>query len=158
MQHAVDRLAKHCTGVCISGTAATLPRITNIPDTQPNLGPAGGIASALEYAAKNNFTACLFTPVDMPLLRDESIANLLGYWRNEPGKIVCARHAQTGRIEALVSIIPTDFLASVSTASESQDRSVQRWIRTQHHQTIDLPPIELANINSPNDLNNAQAT
>ena len=67
LDHAIAALHPHCDAVAIVGRrSADLPSIADRP--HPGLGPLGGLAGALAYAAAHDFAQVLSIPVDCAVL------------------------------------------------------------------------------------------
>lgn len=112
-----------------------------IPDLPaPGLGPLGGIAGALAYAATRGFDSVLTVGCDMPRLPADLLDALL-------------RRAPSFCVDAPVlghwpSASGAGLLAHIAT---SDRRSVQGWARSIG--ALPIPsPVPLANVNTPDDL------
>lgn len=103
------------------------------------LGPLGGIAGALDFAAGHGFTSVLTIGCDMPRVPDELIAALL---RRAPS--FCTDAPVLGHWPAALGSQLQAWLTG-------EDRSVSGWARA-----IGALPIvaraPLANVNTPEDL------
>ncbi|WP_343798395.1 molybdenum cofactor guanylyltransferase [Sphingomonas insulae] len=106
----------------------------------PGLGPLGGIAGALDHAARTGYASVLTVGCDMPRLPDDLLAALL---RRPPS--YCNDAPVLGHWPASLS---SQLLAHIAACDR---RSVQGWAR----QIGALPiaaPEPLANVNTPDDL------
>lgn len=119
--------------VTVGGDApiADLPR--------SGLGPLGGIAGALDYAASHGFRGVLTVGCDMPRVPSELLTALL-------------RRAPSFCIDAPVlghwsPALGAQLLAFV----EGEDRSVRSWARSVGALPI-ASPVPLGNVNRPEDL------
>ena len=112
-----------------------------VPDLPgPGLGPLGGIAGALAYAAAQGFEMVLTLPCDMPRLPAALLDALL---RRAPS--VCSDAPVIGHWPAALA---PDLLAHVA---RSERRSVIGWARAIGALPV-ASPEPLANINTPADL------
>ncbi|RZL59750.1 MAG: amino acid ABC transporter substrate-binding protein [Sphingomonas sp.] len=112
-----------------------------VPDLPgPGLGPLGGIAGALAYAAAQGFETVLTLPCDMPRLPAALLDALL---RRAPS--VCSDAPVIGHWPAALA---PDLLAHLA---RSERRSVIGWARAIGALPV-ASPEPLANINTPADL------
>jgi molybdopterin-guanine dinucleotide biosynthesis protein A len=112
-----------------------------IPDLPaPDLGPLGGIAGALDHAARHGFTSVLTLACDMPCLPAALLDDLV---RHAPS--YCADAPILGHWPAAMA---PALLAHIEA---SERRSVQGWARSIG--ALPIPsPRPLANVNTPADL------
>lgn len=106
----------------------------------PDIGPLGGIAGALSYAAGHGFTSVLTIACDMPTLPDGLLAALS---RRAPAYCPDAPvlgHWDTTSAGALLAHIET-----------SRRRSVRGWAEAIGALPI-AAPAPIANINTPEDI------
>jgi molybdopterin-guanine dinucleotide biosynthesis protein A len=106
----------------------------------PDLGPLGGIAGALDHAARHGFASVLTFGCDMPLLPPALIDSLL---QREPS--YCVDAPVLGHWPAALA---GDLLRHIAA---SERRSVQGWARAVGALPI-ASPAPLDNINTPADL------
>ena len=106
----------------------------------PGLGPLGGIAGALDHAARHGFESVLTIGCDMPRLPSALLDALL---RRAPS--YCADAPILGHWPAALA---DDVLAHIAA---SDRRSVRGWARSIGALPIRSPE-PLANINTPQDL------
>lgn len=157
LEHALERVRGHCQALCVSLSAnQTLPiplrDDTLLRDPLPYRGPITGVAGGLNHAQRLQCDACLVTPVDMPDLSSDDLLLICQRWRRSPERIVCASHHDSGRLEPLVAIYPTNLAGPLAKAAASQDRSLYRWIQPRAAIAVPLTPSALRNVNSPADL------
>lgn len=133
--HARARLAPYCARVVQVGGAEGVP---DMP--APGLGPLGGIAGALDYAASHGFRCVLTIGCDMPRLPDGLIESIL---RREPS--YCRDAPVLGLWSAALG---AHLMAHLSLG---QDRSVRGWVRAIGAIPV-ISPEPLANVNTPADL------
>lgn len=75
LERAVAQLAAMCDDVVVAGR--NLPGVSALEDwPRPNMGPLGGIAAGLRYAAERHFRAILSCGVDSIALPENLIATL----------------------------------------------------------------------------------
>lgn len=132
--HARALLAAVCDDVVLVGGDA-------IPDMpEPNLGPLGGIAAALDDAAERGFASVVTIGCDMPRLPHGLLDALL---HRAPS--YCVEAPILGHWPAALG---AQLLAHIATAP---DRSVRRWTRAIGAIPIDAGEL-IANVNTPEDL------
>ena len=159
LEHTVQRLQPVCRSVCLAGeTRNTPPRtvpsdIVTIPDPIPGLGPAAGVAAALEHARLRRFAGCLVTPVDTPHLSTQDLRAMIDRWLPRADTVVCAVGARGRRLQPLIAIYPTGICNAIRELLTSGDRSLRRWLESHPHHEVTLDESSLININRPEDLN-----
>ncbi|KQN28498.1 hypothetical protein ASF00_10080 [Sphingomonas sp. Leaf34] len=133
-EHARALLAPHVERAVIAGRDGTIPDLPS-----PELGPLGGIAGALDYAAGLGFTSVLTIACDMPRLPDgllEALARrasaycpdapVLGHWETRSlGHLLnhiatVPRRSVRGWAEA-VGAIPISAGARIPNVNTPQD-------------------------------------
>jgi molybdopterin-guanine dinucleotide biosynthesis protein A len=135
IEHVVAGLLPQVEAVIVCGR--THAGLVSVPDRpEPGLGPLGGIAAALHYAAGEGFDAVLTVPCDGPVLPGDLASRLgnAGYLAGTP----------------IVGIWPARLAARLDVQlAAGGDRSVRRWALT-----AGVPAVEgeLVNVNRPEDL------
>lgn len=127
-------------------------RVRLLPDETDEVGPLGGIASALGEAERERFAAILVLPCDMPLITEGLLARLTGFWHGAPGALVTALEESSGRVHPLAAIWSVEALSLVRKALASGDYSLRRAVDAKYWRTLVLEPQEdilLANANTP---------
>lgn len=139
LDHAIASLHPHCDAVVVVGRpSAPVTCIADLP--LPDLGPLGGIAGALAYAADHGFDAVLTTACDTPFLPDAAIAAL------RTAAPAYAAEAPT------VGLWPTHLAAPLlAHLLADKPRAIRRWAETIGATAV-LSGVMLANINTPDDL------
>ncbi|MET4896987.1 molybdenum cofactor guanylyltransferase [Sphingomonadaceae bacterium jetA1] len=133
--HARSSIAPYCARVVQVGGADGVPDMPT-----PGMGPLGGIAGALDYAASHRFRCVLTIGCDMPHLPDGLIEAIL---RREPS--YCEDAPVLGLWPAALG---AQLMAHLSLG---QDRSVRGWARAIGAIPI-ASPQPIANVNTPADL------
>lgn len=135
---AVDTLGGWCDHVVVAGRAeAPAPTLPDWP--RADMGPLGGLASALRFAADEGYATVLSCGVDSLGLPDD-LPELLG-----PAP-ACVR------TQPIVGVWPLSAGPAVEALLEStQTHSVYRLAETIGARMIDLP-VPPANVNTPQDL------
>ncbi|KTW08271.1 molybdenum cofactor guanylyltransferase [Sphingomonas sanguinis] len=133
--HARATIAPYCARVVQVGGAEGVP---DLP--APGLGPLGGIAGALDYAASHGFRCVLTIGCDMPRLPVGLIEAIL---RRDPS--YCRDAPVLGLWPAALG---AHLMAHLSLG---QDRSVRGWVRAIGAIPV-ISPEPLANVNTPADL------
>lgn len=106
----------------------------------PGLGPLGGIAGALDYAAAHGFASVLTLPCDTPRLPESLVAALL---RRAPS--YCSDAPVIGHWPADLAALLVEHIAT------DPHRSVRGWAQRIGALPI-ASPEPLANVNTPEDL------
>ncbi len=148
LSHAAEQLASVCTTVVTSGASRGNCDLPMIEDPVEFEGPIVGVATALRYAAKEEFDACLFIPVDMPNLKASHLSELKAVFQSNSILTI----AQSDRLEPLVGIYPTLFASELQKVALSNDRSLYHWLLHQQIQTVTFSQRVCHNVNSPEDL------
>lgn len=132
-EHAAALIGQHVDQVVTIGPGG----LSDLP--MPGLGPLGGIAGALDYAAGKGFASVLTIGCDMPRVPAELLTALL---RRAPS--CCADAPVLGHWPAALG-------AQLLAWLEAEDHSVRGWARSIGAIPI-ASPVPLANINTPEDL------
>jgi molybdopterin-guanine dinucleotide biosynthesis protein A len=136
IDHVIDRLAPQAGSLVVVGRDH--PGIVSIADRPSGLGPLGGLAAALAYAASAGFDAVLTSGCDLPDLPRDLAARLA------PGPAVA-------RGQPLLGLWPVGLAAALAAhLAGSADRSLHGWVALTGARTVDCGPIR--NINRPEDL------
>lgn len=138
LDHAVAALNPQCDRIVIVGRENG--PVAAIPDRpQPGLGPLGGIAGALAYAASEGFDAVLTVPVDCVRLP----ANLRDLLAPPPASLAA---------QPVIGLWPVQALPLVDALlGEEDDRSVRSFARRIGARAVESD-VHLPNINHPSDL------
>jgi len=124
----------------------------HIPDLLPSRGPLGAIAAALETASTSHL---LVLAIDLPHITPDFLKTLLAKTTPDTGIVPKSNHFYEG----LAAIYPTHLAPLARQALESNDHSLQTFIKTAtqraglHAYPIspeDLPKFK--NLNTPEDL------
>lgn len=127
-------------------------RVRLLPDETDEVGPLGGIASALGKAEREHFAGVLVLPCDMPLITEGLLARLTGFWHEAPETLVTALEESSGRVYPLSAVWSVEALPFVRKALVSGDYSLRRAVDGKYWRTLVLAPEEdvlLANANTP---------
>ena len=136
-----------------------LEEITFLPDEAPDLGPLGGLKTALNWAQKEDFSAVLILACDLPLLTSGALKwlqNSTDFDALEDGLIVYSGQ----QLEPLFSFYNVSCLPLVERQLAKNKRSLHALVTTGNFQFIDAPPKiahQLMNANSPEDWQHVQA-
>lgn len=141
--HALASLRPHVATLIVVGrTTAPVATTPDIP--APDLGPLGGIAGALAYAAREGFGAVLTTACDTPMLPPELIAALLA------SDGAHAAEAPTVGLWPVRLAVPL-----LSHLHDGGDRSIRRWAAGAGVAAI-MPGVTVPNANTPGELRRLQ--
>ncbi|WP_028967809.1 molybdenum cofactor guanylyltransferase [Sphingomonas phyllosphaerae] len=145
LDHAIASITLHCDTIVVVGR--TDAPVTCIPDLPvSDLGPLGGIAGALAYAADHGFDAVLSTACDTPFLPLEVVAAL---------RVAAPAYAAEAPTVGLWPAILAEPLLAHLLADKP--RAIRRWAETIGASAV-LPGVMLANINTPDDLTNLSSS
>lgn len=133
-EHAAALVGQHVDTVVTVGGDGTVP---DLP--RPDLGPLGGIAGALDHAARHGFASVLTIGCDMPRVPTALIWALL---RRAPAYCSDA---------PVLAHWPAELGAQLLKWIEGDDRSVRRWVQEIGALPI-ASPVPLGNVNRPEDL------
>lgn len=139
IDRALASLSPYCAQLVVVGREAAAVR--TIPDLPfPDLGPLGGIAGALTFAADHGFDAVLTTACDTPFLPEALVTALIA---------AAPAHA----VEAPTVGVWTAALARplLTHLLDDGPRAIRRWAAGAGVAAI-LPGVVLANVNTPDDL------
>ncbi len=153
IDHAIEQLRPVCDEVCIAGSPDSRPDQTRgvfLADEVAFRGPITGVVNAIRYAVENSFDACLVTPVDMPSLTTQHLSKLVERW-TQNRQLTCAVNV-SGQRQPLIGIYPSVLTGPLDTLAQSKNRSLNRWLQNQPHQTVLLPDDANHNVNRPADL------
>ncbi len=157
LDHAIARLRPLVRQVAVSGRPGISGRSGDgaaseigLLDEQPELGPAMGVVTALRYAAAQQLSGVLVTPVDMPDITTEHLWQLAEAWLQAQG-VVCASFDHQ-RAEPLLAVYPLAVLTELEQVLATPQRSLNRWIGARQVTRVDLPVAVARNVNRPEDL------
>lgn len=136
IDHAIAGLAPHVAQVVICGRAGGLP-----DRPAPDMGPLGGLNAALHHALAQGFAGVLTTGCDMPLYPAELPAALIG-----EGAAILKGQQLLGWWPATLAPTLDAHLA------EANNRSIHGWLDRIGARVVEIPGLELPNINRPEDL------
>ena len=145
LAHALDALKPFCDSLLVAGREA-IPGIAAhfVPDRPaPGLGPLGGLAAALHFAAENSYARVLTAGCDTPVIPPAILLELIA----TPGAAALSGLPVIGIWPATLAA-PLD--AYISSATENRARSIRGLAQAASAQMLDLPPPP--NLNRPQDL------
>lgn len=138
LDHALTALRPHCDRLLIVGRESDV--MASAPDRPaPGLGPLGGIAGALAFAAAHGFDAVLTIPVDCPRLSGELVTLLA-----PPPALLAA--------QPVIGLWPVTALTALDAQlADGGDRSVRAFAHRIGARAV-AGEFDLPNINRPEDL------
>lgn len=152
IMYSIDLLDRFCTRTLISGDPQLYGTygLTCIPDKYTNIGPIGGICTALEESTTdmNIIVTC-----DMPLVSEGLIYRLLHH--HKKGKITVF-HQETEKIYPFPGVYERRHLSFLQEMICNKDYLIKHLILTDKGNLIQLQEAELqymANINTYDELN-----
>lgn len=145
IDHVIERLAGQTDKVVVVGR--THGGLRSVPDRPaPGLGPLGGLAGALDYAATHGYDAVLTVPCDVPDLP----SNLCDAFRGNDG----ASYVENLPV---IGLWPVDALATLDALlAGSGSRSIRAFADRIGAHPIRLTQ-SLSNLNTPTDLADLRA-
>ena len=120
-----------------------------VNDADPGFpGPLAGIVSALATCQTSHL---LVIPCDVPQLPVELLKELVARARSQPERVWLIRAGESW--QPLISVIPIASQASLAAAWANGQRSPLRWMLSEAHGVLQLPPDDprLHNANTPGD-------
>lgn len=165
----VRRLARILTSVMrevvVSGPedlTAFAPGVRIIPDSEPGLGPLGGLASAL---AHSSYDLTFVVACDMPFVVPDLVAEMLRRLAERPDVDAVLLPAYLGREHLHVALRRSAVLPLIHEQIQTGHRAVYTLLARAH--TLELPPDDVArydpaglsafNVNTPEDWSRATA-
>lgn len=145
LAHALEALRPHADALLVAGRAA-VPGIDVrfVPDRPaPGLGPLGGLAAALHFAAGNGYDRVLTAGCDTPLIPPGILQTLI----TRAGAAVVAGLPVIGIWPAALAAPLEAFVAA---AMQGRARSIRAFAQAAGAEMLDLPPPP--NLNRPQDL------
>lgn len=137
LDHALDAMAAQADAVVVSGHASD--GFATLADRPAGVGPLGGLAAALDHAARQGFDGVLCVPVDVhPLPRD--LVERLG---GEGAAVFADQH--------MIGWWPSRSGPGLDRFIAEGGRAVHDWIDAAGARRVADPP-GLVNINTPGDL------
>jgi molybdopterin-guanine dinucleotide biosynthesis protein A len=148
--HLLAQLQQQVNEVMVAG--APDPRqladlgVPVLVDIKPDIGPLGGIDTALSSARREWL---LLVPCDNPLLPPDYAARLLHVAREQQAPLVYLR--KQGREQPLYAIVRRDLLTSLDSYLASGERKVLPWYESVGAVALDWDDAGLAfnNLNTP---------
>jgi molybdopterin-guanine dinucleotide biosynthesis protein A len=146
----------------------TVPGCRCIHDLEDGLGPIGGIVSALTALARSPYQAALVLSCDLPFMDKGTLARLVNERQArqeasldaDPGALMTTFvQAETGRIEALVSIYEKEALPFFEQALAARLRQIKLVLRPDQRTEVRYTRREALpffNVNYPADLETAR--
>ena len=161
IHHAWRRLAGHCDRIWLStaidGPPPSVPDDVDtpwqvVPDSTPGLGPLGGVYSILNHlASRGGVGHVLVMAGDLPGVSDDTLSKLLSA---PAASVVCARDAGSGQWQPLCARWSPALGPRLKAYLETGRRSVMGFLDDIDTRTVDVPSVDLVNINRPDDLAN----
>ena len=135
-----------------SPTPRHLPCATDLPDDVPDLGPLGGIATALLRAPYGVFVIA----ADMPAASHELVASVVNAWDGQALAVAPKTGAGTAdeSWEPLCAVYTKTALPALYRAACKKELGLQRRLNEWAARTVELPPhlqAQLTNINTVED-------
>lgn len=137
-------------------------RVRVVADRRPGLGPLAGIETALATAEEEGMDAALVLAVDMPWVREETLARLTSAWRTRGGGAAVVPSVAPGRRgEPLCAVYPVAALGAAGAAIEQGRLAAAEFASALGAAAVEIgdgagapdgPGHELASVNLPGDL------
>lgn len=117
-----------------SGASETNSSFEIIPDNYPDIGPIGGIHSAMSHIKG----PILVLPCDLPFINDQLITTLIEN-RNQESDASCYINMQTKHIEPLIAIYEYSIAPKIQAAIDLKEFSLHKLLNKLELHTINLP-------------------
>lgn len=132
--------------IFLSGYEKEIPGTLGIPDVMENRGPLGGIYTCFK-ATQNPY--CFVIGVDMPLIREDTVGELLKAHRSKGSGATLLTH--NGKTEPMAGIYDTRYSAVLYDIIAQGAAPVYRYLDAVGFGTIELSqPLEsITNFNTP---------
>lgn len=126
-----------------------LHQLVDMNDAGNEIGPVGGMLSAIDWAKQNNLAGFAIVPVDTPVLRDDIFEFLVK-------SNISTFAVQNSRSHWLHAAWPQSVFSSLKMAIEVENcRSIRSLHNYLGSQAVEIPQLhedEFKNINTPSDL------
>lgn len=145
--------AAGCDGVvAVGGTEGDLTALglRYTPDRYPGDGPFGGVMTALA-AAGTAVDAVAVVSCDMPLLTATTVRSLAEALGSAPADTVCAVGV-TDRVQPMCAVWRVGALAVLEAEHAAGERRLWRLLERHPHVLVSVPPVDVTNVNTPDDL------
>lgn len=185
LRHIIDRAQKQVNQLILNSNAdpaRLLPYgLEVIADDMPDIGPLGGIATALKFAKTKGYSHIVTFSGDSPFFPDDYVARLIKASKDssaqgsllqgspiqgspvqkEAAKITIAQshgppQGQSGpRDHPVMGLYDVSLQEGLAAYIHGGQRRVMQWVSTQPHKKVvwgDMSPDPFFNINSPQDL------
>ncbi|MBK8288249.1 MAG: molybdenum cofactor guanylyltransferase [Cellvibrionales bacterium] len=148
--HLLIQLQQQVNEVVVAG--APVPRqladlgVPVLEDAEPDLGPLGGVATALKHASREWL---LTAPCDNPVLPANFATRLLHVAREQNVPLVYVRKAR--KPQPLYAIVRRDLLGSLNAYLAGGERKVMPWYESVDALALDWDDagVSFININTP---------
>lgn len=121
-------------------------------DSFTGIGPIAGIYTALQHTQK----ACLFMPVDTPIMKADYLALLIASYREHEARGIdmISFQSHEGIVESLISIFSPRALPSIQQSIQHGIYKVTATIPQEKQYYLTYPTEEYCfyNVNTPNDI------
>lgn len=137
----------------------TVPDYTCLEDIRDGLGPIGGIYTALLALQDTTYAGMLVLSCDLPFMREDTLHSLLQAHDEHQPLMTTFQQADTGFIEALVSVYHRDALPYFQQSVEAGIRQINQVIPAALRHDIVYQrgdSLPFFNINYPADLEMAR--
>lgn len=156
LEHIIDRLRPQVSDLIINSNN---PDVLNqydlevVPDIKAGLGPLGGLSAALSYAKRKGYEKIVTVPCDTPFIPNDFLEKLLN---NDNQKAVVAK--SSGRLHPVIGLWHVSILGDVKASLENNNHKMMTLIKElgADEQTWDTPLDPFININTPEDLKEAE--
>lgn len=154
VQYSITLLQRYCSTILISSNREDLYAKFGyeiIPDIHKEIGPIGGIYSALK---KSSTTKTLILSCDMPLLNGEVFDRVL--LKSDYYDIVVPKHLN-GHLEPLAGYYSKDIISKIEGLISRGDYKMINLINSSNTGFVDVERLkygrsQFSNINTPQDL------
>ena len=155
IQHLLNELAKVGCGEIII-IANDKPQyavygVAVVADVQKELGPVGGIETALTYYL-DKYDATIFLPCDLPAITAMEIERLKSFYLHHHARVV---YAKTKMAHPLCAIVDNFLIEEVSKLIKTGERKIANFWEKLNAKAVDFKNEQpFANINTSTDMEN----
>lgn len=153
--HIADRLGPQVDKLIINANKpANFKRYEVVPDEKSNLGPIGGLYSALKYASQNGYKKIVTVPCDTPFIPGNFVEKLVGCEESR-----CVVASSLSRIHPVLALWDISVIDDVMTSIEHGERKLMTLLKGMDHGVCQWAegPDPFFNINTPEDLKIAES-
>lgn len=150
LDHVINRLSPQVDSLVLNTNHENLDTsLEVVPDLIKDVGPLGGLYTALKLAKKRGFSKVITAPADTPFIPDDFVSRL--YAHSEKPVVVAKSH---GQIHPVLALWDISLLGDVENALKKGERKMLTWIEKYSPPQVNWTDAAdpFFNINTPEDL------